>query len=68
MLSDSAHGPNLPSCNTHTHACAHQGFPAGMPKWVGCELTGDVRFYNSVLSKKPFGSWPENEQREILDG
>ncbi|EDM44430.1 adenylate cyclase [unidentified eubacterium SCB49] len=27
------------------------------PDWLGEEVTGDVRFYNSQLSKKPFCEW-----------
>ena len=27
------------------------------PKWLGIEVTGDKRYYNSYLSKKPFISW-----------
>lgn len=27
------------------------------PEWLGEEVTGDVRYYNSQLSKKPFSSW-----------
>ena len=27
------------------------------PEWLGEEVTGDTRFYNSMLSKKPFSKW-----------
>ena len=27
------------------------------PKWLGNEVTGDKRYYNSYLSKNPFTSW-----------
>ena len=27
------------------------------PKWLGQEVTGDKRFYNSYLSKNPFKNW-----------
>ncbi|WP_159018892.1 CYTH domain-containing protein [Algibacter sp. L3A6] len=27
------------------------------PDWLGNEVTGDVKYYNSQLSKKPFKSW-----------
>lgn len=27
------------------------------PIWLGKEVTGDKRYYNSVLSKKPFSKW-----------
>lgn len=28
-----------------------------IPPWAGEEVTGDARYYNSSLSKKPFSSW-----------
>ena len=27
------------------------------PTWLGTEVTGDIRYYNSQLSKKPFRAW-----------
>lgn len=27
------------------------------PEWLGREVTGDARYYNSALSKKPFKTW-----------
>ena len=27
------------------------------PEWLGEEVTGDKRYYNSYLSKKPFNTW-----------
>ena len=27
------------------------------PKWLGEEVTGDIRYYNSLLSKKPYSIW-----------
>ncbi|WP_405294226.1 CYTH domain-containing protein [Algibacter sp. Ld11] len=27
------------------------------PEWLGKEVTGDVKYYNSQLSKQPFKSW-----------
>lgn len=27
------------------------------PEWLGEEVTGDIRYYNSQLSKKPFNQW-----------
>jgi len=29
------------------------------PNWLGKEVTGDVKYYNSQLSKKPFKTWVE---------
>lgn len=28
-----------------------------LPEWIGEEVTGDHRYYNSSLSKTPFNSW-----------
>ena len=28
-----------------------------VPDWVSSEVTGDARYYNVNLSKKPFSSW-----------
>ncbi|MDP4201805.1 MAG: CYTH domain-containing protein [Bacteroidota bacterium] len=27
------------------------------PSWLGREVTGDIRFYNSYLSKNPYSKW-----------
>ncbi len=27
------------------------------PNWLGAEVTGDIRYYNSQLSKKPYKTW-----------
>lgn len=27
------------------------------PDWLGKEVTGDLRYYNSMLSKEPFNTW-----------
>ena len=27
------------------------------PDWLGKEVTGDVRYYNSLLSKTPYKNW-----------
>ena len=27
------------------------------PEWLGEEVTGDIKYYNSMLSKKPFSKW-----------
>lgn len=27
------------------------------PDWLGEEVTGDMRYYNSMLSKRPFSGW-----------
>ena len=32
-----------------------------LPEWIGREVTGDVRYYNSYLSVHPFSSWSVGE-------
>jgi CYTH domain-containing protein len=27
------------------------------PSWLGAEVTGDIKYYNSELSKNPYSSW-----------
>jgi len=29
------------------------------PEWLGEEVTGDVKYYNSMLMKHPYTGWPE---------
>ena len=29
------------------------------PAWLGAEVTGDTRYYNSMLMKNPFTKWPK---------
>lgn len=31
--------------------------PFEKPEWLGVEVTGEVKYYNSQLSKKPYSSW-----------
>ena len=31
--------------------------PFSIPEWLGEEVTGDVKYYNSNLSKNPFRTW-----------
>ncbi len=35
--------------------------PFDRPSWVGTEVSGDKRYFNSQLSLTPFKSWPENQ-------
>lgn len=37
-----------------------------VPSWVGPEISGDARFRNRNLSRKPFDSWPKVQQKEVL--
>jgi len=34
--------------------------PVEKPAWLGDEVTGDVRYYNSQLSKQPYTTWKES--------
>ena len=31
--------------------------PLTLPPWVGREVTGDARYYNSALSTRPYTEW-----------
>ena len=33
--------------------------PVHRPDWLGEEVTGDIRYYNSTLSKQPYTTWNE---------
>ncbi|WP_010519584.1 CYTH domain-containing protein [Croceivirga radicis] len=35
----------------------HENEPFEKPNWLGKEVTGDKRYYNSALTKKPFTTW-----------
>ncbi len=32
------------------------------PAWLGKEVTGDRKYYNSMLSKRPYNQWNESEK------
>jgi adenylate cyclase len=29
----------------------------GLPEWIGCEVSGDTRYFNACLARKPFKTW-----------
>ena len=35
------------------------------PEWLGEEVTGDNRYYNSQLSKFPYSEWKNNQDQNI---
>ncbi len=35
--------------------------PFSKPEWLGKEVTGDVKYYNSHLSKNPFKNWTNED-------
>ena len=40
----------------------HPDQPFPLPPWIGREVTGDPRFYNSNLARIPYRLWPEKLQ------
>lgn len=36
---------------------SNENDPFDKPEWLGKEVTGDKRYYNSYLSKNPFNTW-----------
>ena len=34
-----------------------EGESFGKPSWLGEEVTGDIKYYNSQLSKAPYDTW-----------
>ena len=42
----------------------HEDEPYGRPDWLGEEVTGNVRYFNSFLSVHPFKEWSEDEGDE----
>ena len=38
----------------------HADEPFEKPPWAGEEVTHDIRYYNTMLSRNPFRYWPEN--------
>jgi len=34
-----------------------EDFPFNKPEWLGEEVTGDARYYNSMLMKNPYKNW-----------
>jgi len=37
------------------------------PPWLGREVSGDVRFYNSYLSRTPYSFWPDDEKKALVN-
>lgn len=38
----------------------HEHQPVELPAWVGAEVTGQPKYYNSFLVEHPFRSWPRS--------
>lgn len=41
--------------------------PFEHPSWLGIEVTGDPRFYNSALARHPFRNWPGHGGLGVLE-
>ena len=37
----------------------HENEVFEIPDWLGKEVTGEIKYYNSQLSKQPFNTWKE---------
>lgn len=35
----------------------HENDPFDKPEWLGKEVTGDLKYYNSYLSERPYKTW-----------
>lgn len=40
----------------------HEGQEVVLPDWVGEEVTGDDRYYNSRLARNPYSSWGKSSR------
>ena len=38
---------------------------AAKPSWVGMEVSGEERYYNAVLSARPFSRWSSDERADM---
>lgn len=39
-----------------------------LPPWIGAEVSGDPRYYNSNLAQNPYRTWPERDDPCNLSG
>lgn len=42
-----------------------ENFAFVRPDWVGAEVSADVRFSNSLLAQRPWGTWLEEERAAV---
>jgi adenylate cyclase len=40
--------------------------PFARPSWLGPEVSSDPRFSNSMLARRPWSQWPEEERAALL--
>ena len=38
---------------------------AELPEWIGKEVSGEARYYNAVLSRRPFSEWSDAERSDM---
>lgn len=38
---------------------ADENEPFERPDWIGAEVTGDARYYNALLCRRPYCDWPD---------
>ena len=53
---DEFHGENN-GLNVAEIELKNENDPFSQPKWLGKEVTGDVKYYNAMLMKLPFTKW-----------
>ncbi len=46
----------------------HPDSPVAVPSWCVREITGDHRFSNAALARRPFAHWPAAERAAVLQG
>ena len=44
---------------------AEEGQQIDLPPWIGSEVTGDPRYYNSNLIQCPFSRWSQQAREEV---
>ena len=42
----------------------HEHDRVELPAWIGREVTGQRRYYNSALAQDPFSAWPKREHAQ----
>ena len=55
---DAFHGENEGLIVAEVELASEDGV-IDRPAWLGSEVTGDARYYNSMLMKHPYTGWPE---------
>jgi adenylate cyclase len=45
----------------------HEHQRVELPAWIGAEITGQSRYYNSALAQRPFGAWPQRDASRSME-